>query len=75
MNSYANLGGNSNVTAYELGSGYIRVQFADGSVYLYTDASAGAGNIATMQSLARAGRGLNGFINTNVKYNYESKER
>ncbi len=75
MQRYSNLGGDSNVVAFELGPDCIRVQFGDGSIYLYTSASAGAGNIARMKSLALAGQGLNGFINTNVKYQYAAKER
>lgn len=75
MERYANLGGDSNVVCYELGADFIRVQFGDGSVYRYTGASAGSGNIATMQALARAGKGLNSFINTNVKFKYAAKER
>jgi len=75
MVPYANLGGNSGVAAYETGPGYIKVQFHDYSLYLYTNGSAGAGNIAQMHGLAAAGRGLNSFINTNVKRNYESKLR
>jgi len=71
MEAYANLGGDSNITAYEIGPNYIAVQFADGSIYRYTDASAGPDNVATMKSLARAGQGLNSFINKNVRYKYE----
>ena len=75
MQRYMNLGGDSNVVAYELGSDFIRVQFSDGSIYRYTNASAGSSNISTMKSLARSGQGLNGFIHTHVQYKYESKER
>ena len=73
MERYKNLSGQSNVSAYEIGSDSIRVKFKDGSVYLYTSASAGSGNIATMRTLAGAGSGLNSFINTNVRKNYASK--
>jgi hypothetical protein len=40
---------------------------------VYTNASAGGANIAEMQRLALAGRGLNGFINTTVRKLYASK--
>ncbi|HUT97480.1 MAG TPA: hypothetical protein VM054_00215 [bacterium] len=73
MQTYANLGGNSNVVGYELGAGTIIVYFRDGHSYLYTDASAGPDNIAEMHALAEAGRGLNGFINRYVRKMYDSK--
>ena len=75
MERYKNVGGDSGVTGYEIGSDYIRVQFSDGSVYLYTYASAGSNNIEQMKKLATAGRGLNSFINRNVRKSYERKER
>jgi len=75
MERYKNVGGDSGVTGYEIGSDYIRVQFSDGSVYLYTYASAGSNNIEQMKKLAIAGRGLNSFINRNVRKSYERKER
>ena len=73
MQTYANLGGNSNVVGYELGAGTIIVYFRDGHSYLYTDASAGPDNIAQMHTLAEAGRGLNAFIRRYVYNRYESK--
>lgn len=75
MAQYANNGGDSGVVSYESGPGWIEVTFSDGSVYRYTDQSAGADNIAQMHALAISGQGLNGFINTNVKYRYASKVR
>lgn len=75
MQRYKNLGGDSNVTAYEYGSDFIRVQFGDGSVYLYTNSSAGSFNIDQMKRLADSGRGLNSFINTTVRKSYKAKER
>lgn len=75
MESYRNLGGDSGVEAYEIGQDFIKVQFSDGSVYMYTYASAGAGNIEQMKQLAANGRGLNSFINTVVRNDYAWKER
>lgn len=75
MISYKNLGGDSNVSAYESGADFIKVQFKDGSIYLYTYASAGGQNIEEMKRLANAGQGLNSFINTQVKHAYASKMR
>ena len=75
MEPYKNLGGNSAVIAYEIGSDFIKVQFHDGWIYTYNDESAGHENIEYMKTLASAGRGLNGFISTVVKEQYVSKSR
>jgi hypothetical protein len=74
MERYKNLGGNSNVVAYEIGEGEITVQFGDGSVYLYTNQS-GAASINEMYRLARAGQGLNSYIGRVVKKGYARKIR
>ncbi len=70
MEKYKNSGGNSNVTHYEIGSGFIRVRFFDGSIYKYTNSSVGHQNISDMKRLARCGMGLNAFINKNVRNKY-----
>lgn len=75
MERYNNLGGDSGVVAYEIGSDFIRVQFSDGAVYLYNYASTGSHNIEHMKQLARNGQGLNTFINTTVRKAYARKER
>jgi hypothetical protein len=74
METYANLGGDSNVVRFEIGSDYITVEFASGTetFYKYTYASAGQTVVEEMKELARAGQGLNGYISTN-KPAYESK--
>ncbi|MBD3329516.1 hypothetical protein GF357_03415 [Candidatus Dojkabacteria bacterium] len=74
MQQYANLGGDSNVVAYENGADYITVQFASGksTFYKYTHSSAGAGVVSHMQQLATSGQGLNSYISTE-KPDYESK--
>ena len=36
MEPYKNLSGNSGVVAYETGPDFIKVQFSDGGVYVYT---------------------------------------
>jgi hypothetical protein len=67
MQRYENLSGSSGVSAFEIGDGWIIVEFAgDESAtvrcYRYTEASAGAQAIREMQQLARGGRGLATFI-------------
>jgi len=75
MERYKNLGGNSGVLAYEMGSDSITIQFTTLAVYNYTYRSAGISNIEKMKALAIAGRGLNNFIMRNVKKQYASKLR
>ena len=73
MQPYANAGGNSAVTAYELGDESITVAFKGGATYLYTYQSAGSHHIEQMRSLAQAGQGLGTYINKNVRKSYASK--
>ena len=75
MKQYKNLGGDSGVSAFEIGDDSIKVQFRDSSVYLYTNRSAGAQNIEQMKALALRGEGLNSFINKHVRKAYASKLR
>ena len=72
---YKNLGGNSGVVAYDIYDKGIVVQFRSGkhTVYLYTEASVGSVNLLMMKMLAERGRGLNGFINRHVKYDYSQR--
>jgi hypothetical protein len=73
MQRYKNLGGDSGVVAYDIDAGQIIVQFRNGDRYLYTEDSAGAANVAKMQELAVAGRGLSAFISQHVHDRYERK--
>lgn len=75
MERYKNLGGNSNVSAYEIGADYIKVQFRDSAIYTYDGQKAGMANVEHMKMLATAGHGLNSFINLHVKTFYSSKSR
>ncbi len=73
MQIYANHGGDSGVRAYEIGNGYIIVEFTTGACYEYTNASAGPDHIVAMHGLARKGVGLNSYINRNVRKLYSRK--
>ena len=73
MQRYGNHNRESGVVAYDIDAGRITVQFRNGERYLYTEDSAGAANIATMQELARAGRGLSSFISQHVHDRYARK--
>lgn len=73
MQIYKNLGGNSNVSAFELGDNYIDVQFNGGAIYRYSYMSAGVLKVDKMKRLALQGYGLNSYIMRNVRMDYESK--
>ena len=73
MQRYGNQSRESGVVAYDIDAGQIIVQFRNGDRYLYTEDSAGAANIARMQELARAGRGLSTFISQHVHDRYARK--
>lgn len=61
------------VYAYETGKDFIKIQFRDRSVYLYTNESTGRAEISAMKKLAAAGKGLTTFINKFVREKYEAK--
>lgn len=75
MKRYRDTNGDSGVAGYEYGEDNILVQFKDGSIYEYTNASAGPTNIARMKALADRGNGLNAFINKNVKRRHSRQVR
>lgn len=72
MEIYRNYGGDSGVKSYLIGTSSITVKFSNGT-YEYTYTSAGAERVEEMKKLARAGKGLNSFINTYVKTLYARK--
>lgn len=64
MERYGNRGGDSGVSAYEIGSDYIKVVFKGNSkIYAYTYQIEGQKHIEKMKTLARNGNGLNSYIN------------
>jgi len=75
MHPYKNLGGNSNVEAYEIGDDSILVKFRRGAYchYLYTYESCGKDEVEKMKTLAEEGQGLGGFLATNP-YHKEAKK-
>lgn len=75
MTRYANLAGNSPITAYEITGDSITVEFDSAHTYMYTYASTGKKNIEQMKNLAIAGRGLSTFISRVVKERYAKKIR
>ena len=73
MKPYLNLSGNSGITAYEIHDDYIDIEFKNGGIYRYSEASVGETNLAIMKALAIAGAGLNAFINKVVKFRYAKR--
>ena len=67
MKTYGNGNGNSGITGYAIGEDYIDVQFRNGKVYRYKEATIGRLAFLNMQVLAIMGSGLNAFINRNVR--------
>ena len=72
---YADVDGDSSVQAFQSGPGFINVRFSDGSVYLYTDASAGPDDVSAMQQLAAAGDGLGSYIYRFARFDYAERIR
>lgn len=77
MQRYKNLGGQSNVLAFELLENGIIVQFNDHTQYTYQSVKVGGGNLSEMKRLAALGQGLNSFINRTptVRHGYSQKCR
>lgn len=73
MERYRDIGGNSGISAYEVGDDFIIVRFTKGSMYLYNYSITGSNHVNKMIELARMGNGLNGYINLNAKHTYARK--
>ncbi len=77
MQPYANRGGDAGVVEFKIGDDRISVLFRNRKppphthAYTYTYATAGAANVEAMKLLAQRGKGLNEFLNTNVRDDYE----
>jgi hypothetical protein len=76
MERYRNLSGDSGVEAYALGDGCVAVRFSSGVTYWYTEASAGADQVAELSRLALRGQGLSTYISTHpeVSAGYARKD-
>ena len=75
IEKYQNLAGDSGIAAYKIESDAVTVEFIDGATYLYNYASAGREHIEAMKALAKAGRGLSGYISKYVRTNYATQLR
>lgn len=57
----------SNIFAYEVGKGFIDVEFKGGTIYRYSLETVGADTLQAMIVHAEAGEGLNAIINKLAK--------
>ena len=73
MKLYKDISRDSGIHSYKIGPESITIRFKEGSIYLYTYASAGSRTIETMKKLAVKGKGLSTFISRNVKRRYALK--
>jgi macrodomain Ter protein organizer (MatP/YcbG family) len=72
MERYTNSGGDSGVSAYEIGSDYIIVKFSDSTrTYRYSYRKAGQNHVENLKQLAQSGNGLNSYVNKHVKNLYD----
>lgn len=71
MEKYGNRSGQSGVVAYEIGVDYIRVKFSSGNIFQYSYRKAGKNHVDKMKLLAIYGSGLNNYINTCIKSQYD----
>lgn len=71
MEIYKNISGSSGVARYELRASSIVVEFrGSGRLYEWSYASAGRAAVERMKTLAKAGSGLNSYIQTSVRKDY-----
>lgn len=75
MTPYRNVNGGSNVEAFEIDADSITVRFRSGRWrnYLYTSRRPGTAVVERMKALALQGHGLNSYISTTVRSNFERK--
>lgn len=72
MEHYKDIDHDSGVIGYEIGDTYIKVQFSGTArIYTYSYGVAGSTHVERMKVLARAGDGLNAYINNFVKFKYD----
>jgi hypothetical protein len=72
MKKYQNRSGNSNVKYYQISQDSIKIIFnCSTERYTYSYQSAGSHHVEKMKNLAINGIGLNSYILTIVKYDFE----
>ncbi len=72
MVRYANRGGNSGISGYEIGSNFIKIKFnGTARTYTYSHRRAGQSHVENMKTLAKNGSGLHAYVNSKVKNLYD----
>ena len=71
--TYANQDGHSGIQTVDISDSHVDIEFKNGGTYRYTESSVGYNNLVIMKTLAKAGRGLNRFINKHVRFNYQTR--
>ncbi len=72
MQRYKNAG-NSGVQLFEVGTGFIILEFGDATRYLYNYEKPGKHHVDNIIKLAKKGSDLNTYINKYVRDNYFEK--
>jgi hypothetical protein len=71
---YANLGGNSGISNYEIVGSSIIIEFVQMNYrYVYNTAKPGPEHVQTMMNLAKQGKGLATYISQHVGPTYARK--
>jgi hypothetical protein len=70
---YTYHGGNSGVSAYNIGPNFIIVQFKSGERYLYNHVTPGRKHVEVMKKLAAHNEGLATYITQHVRDHYAAK--
>ena len=73
MKRYRATSGNAGVTAFWDGKDFIKIQFQDGSIYLYDYNVPGKEDVEEMKRLASLGKGLTTYINQHVRNRYATR--
>ena len=73
MHRYKSLSGHSGIRAFDIKQDSIKIEFNDGSIYLYDDKKPGPVHLAQMKKLAIKGQGLTTYINKWVRQNFAAK--
>ena len=72
MEKYQNLSGKSGVSAFEIGTDYILIQFVNSNdIYRYNYIKPGKGKVEKMKMLATRGMGLSTFISQQVANDFD----
>lgn len=75
MEHYKNLGGDSGISAFDIGETSITIYFKKGGIYVYNYLRPGRAEVEHMKILAINGVGLNSYIQRYVGIRYAQRLR